>query len=156
MVTKILTFNNEQITVKIWDTAGQERFRTITRGFYKKSEGILLVFDVTKKLTFTNIHSWISDITNNANLGTPVYLIANKIDLVKEREVSYDLAVKFSEKYNLQYFETSAKENIKVNEPFDSIAHKIYENKKGSSKDNEVVKLGKGENENPPKPCCKF
>jgi small GTP-binding protein len=53
----MLTFRSipvEGNTVKlqIWDTAGQERFRTITGTYYKGAQGIVLVYDITKKDSF--------------------------------------------------------------------------------------------------------
>ena len=44
--------------VKIWDTAGQERFRTITESFYRKADGIVMVFDVSNRESFLGIKSW--------------------------------------------------------------------------------------------------
>ena len=38
---------DKKISVDFWDTAGQERFRTLTTGFYKKADGIVICFDVT-------------------------------------------------------------------------------------------------------------
>jgi small GTP-binding protein len=43
------------VKFQIWDTAGQERFRTITSAYYRGSQGILLVFDLTDMLSFENI-----------------------------------------------------------------------------------------------------
>ena len=52
MNSKYKTCEDKDIQVKIWDTAGQERFRTLTTGFYKKADGIIIVFDVTNKSSF--------------------------------------------------------------------------------------------------------
>ena len=48
-----------KVKVKFWDTAGQERFRTITASFYRKADGVLLVYDVDNLKSFENIESWI-------------------------------------------------------------------------------------------------
>ena len=150
-----MQINNETITVKVWDTAGQERFKTIAHNFYRKSQGILLLFDVANKQTLSNINSWIMSITENANPDTKVYLIGNKIDLVNERQVPTDLGKKIAEKYNLKYFETSAKNNINVDEPFNSMVLEIMEKKRtsiGSEMDSK--QLGKKNAEKVSKNCC--
>lgn len=48
--------------LKIWDTAGQERFRTITTSYFRGAQGILLVYDVTDRNSFTSIRNWVSQI----------------------------------------------------------------------------------------------
>ena len=48
--------------MQIWDTAGQERFKTITETYYKGSAGIVFVYSVTDRKTFTNISSWIKQV----------------------------------------------------------------------------------------------
>jgi signal recognition particle receptor subunit beta len=50
------------VILKIWDTAGQERFRTITTTYFRGAQGIILVYDVTDKRTFTSIREWMSQI----------------------------------------------------------------------------------------------
>eukprot|EP00829_Urostomides_striatus_P009350 TRINITY_DN204_c0_g1_i3.p1 TRINITY_DN204_c0_g1~~TRINITY_DN204_c0_g1_i3.p1 ORF type:complete len:145 (+),score=37.68 TRINITY_DN204_c0_g1_i3:166-600(+) len=87
-ITKDIKLGNENISVKIWDTAGQERFRTITHTFYKQAQGVLLVFDVTDKTSYENLHTWVNSISEHADQGIIKYLIANKIDLASERVVS--------------------------------------------------------------------
>lgn len=34
-----------------WDTAGQERFKTITTAYYRNANGILIVYDITDKVS---------------------------------------------------------------------------------------------------------
>ena len=43
------------VKLQIWDTAGQERFRSITEGFYKGCNGVLLVFDLSDLESFKRI-----------------------------------------------------------------------------------------------------
>ena len=40
---------SKNIKLQIWDTAGQERFKTITQSYFKQCDGILLIYDVTRR-----------------------------------------------------------------------------------------------------------
>ena len=51
-------FKDKEFKVKIWDTAGMERFRTITHGYYKNSDGIIIVFDITDRASFNHVQNW--------------------------------------------------------------------------------------------------
>ncbi len=55
------------VKAQIWDTAGQERFRAITHSYYKGASGALIVFDLTRRNTFTNIEKWIKELRDNAD-----------------------------------------------------------------------------------------
>ena len=59
--TKIITKGKYKITLNIWDTAGQERFKSITRGLYQGATGIIFVYDITKRETFSGVKNWIKD-----------------------------------------------------------------------------------------------
>ncbi len=80
--------DGNEIFMKIWDTAGQERFQDITASFYKKANGILIVYDITDKKTFERVSNWIDSITNKANVNTVKILVGNKKDLEDRREVT--------------------------------------------------------------------
>ena len=83
---KINTADGEKdVDVQLWDTAGQERFRSITTTYYKSSQGLLLMYDITNKDTFDTLDSWFQSI--NESLGEEsnnylVVLLGNKVDLV--------------------------------------------------------------------------
>merc|ERR1740130_870806 len=66
---KIRTVNLDGKTVKlqIWDTAGQERFRTITSSYYRGAQGIIIVYDVTDKDSFSNVKQWLHEIDRYAS-----------------------------------------------------------------------------------------
>eukprot|EP01022_Parablepharisma_sp_SALTPOND_P020445 TRINITY_DN3733_c0_g1_i1.p1 TRINITY_DN3733_c0_g1~~TRINITY_DN3733_c0_g1_i1.p1 ORF type:complete len:230 (+),score=20.84 TRINITY_DN3733_c0_g1_i1:142-831(+) len=126
-ITKDVRVGNDNVTVKIWDTAGQERFRTITHTFYKQAEGVLLVFDVTDRMSYENLHAWVNSIHEHADEKIIKYLIANKIDLSEERKVSKEEGQKMANQYKMKYFETSAKSNINITESIESLVKDIYE-----------------------------
>lgn len=78
-----------------WDTAGQERFRTITTSYYRNSQGILLVYDITDKNSFNNIRQWISQIQLHADVNVNKILIGNKCDLVSQRVCYFPFSFHF-------------------------------------------------------------
>jgi Ras-related protein Rab-11A len=39
--------------------AGQERYRAITSAYYRGAVGALLVYDISKRLTFENVERWL-------------------------------------------------------------------------------------------------
>ena len=82
---KNVEIDGKHVKVQVWDTAGQERFRTITQSYYRSSQGILLVYDITNKATFDNIRTWISQIQMHAEPNINKILVGNKCDLHSQR-----------------------------------------------------------------------
>tara|TARA_B110000285_G_C14678214_1_gene403483 strand:+ start:145 stop:459 length:315 start_codon:yes stop_codon:yes gene_type:complete len=62
-----LRHNNKKIKLQIWDTAGQERYRTITNAYYKGADGIVLVFDLFDRSSFTNLDNWLKEVDNHSS-----------------------------------------------------------------------------------------
>ena len=128
---KRLTINDNNIDIHVTDTAGQERFRSISKMSYKRSDGILVGFALNDQKTFESISYWIEQIYENKgkNSDVSVVLFGNKCDdkeniVVKKEEIN-----RIKNKYNLQYFETSAKENINVKELFEHLIRITIVNK---------------------------
>ena len=123
------------VEVQLWDTAGQERFRTITNNYYKSSQGLLLIYDITKKDTFNNVENWINNVKET--LGEEdkylIVLIGNKVDLAEAnpetREVSLDEAEEICKKDDIFWGgECSAKDfsEEKLKEIFTKYTEEIY------------------------------
>ena len=86
--TKNIQIDNKIIKVQIWDTAGQERYKAITSTYYKGAKGAIIVYDITRKITFDNIEKWIGDLKVNGDENIIIFLVGNKSDLNDNREVS--------------------------------------------------------------------
>ena len=67
--------------LKIWDTSGEERFRSITKQYFKDTQGAILIFDLTKKSTFDKLNVWLEDLNDNAPEDVSIILVGNKMDI---------------------------------------------------------------------------
>ncbi|KAJ1421416.1 ras-related gtp-binding protein [Ochromonadaceae sp. CCMP2298] len=123
---KTVSIDGRRVKIQVWDTAGQERFRTITNSYFRHSHGILLVFDVTDPRSFANIRSWIGQIELHDKEGLPTILVGNKCDLEDQRAVARDQAEAVAKEFGITYFETSAVENINVEDAFACIIEDVY------------------------------
>ncbi|KAF1321141.1 Rab8 family gtpase, partial [Globisporangium splendens] len=85
--------------------------------------GILLVYDVTDDHSFQNIRNWMTQIKQNASSNVNKILIANKCDVdPSERVVSTKQGQDLANEFGIKFFETSAKNNLNIDEAFRSIA----------------------------------
>ena len=133
--------NGEEIKLIIWDTAGQERFRSVALKSIKTAQGVVIVFDLTKKNTFNNVVSWLKQVNDNLNSNVSLVLFGNKCDIEEDKwEVNKDEVLKFAKTKNLPYFQTSAKKNINIKEGFENVANAAYEKLEGN-KNNDVKKI---------------
>ena len=69
--------------------AGQETFKSITRSYYRGSIGVILVYDITSKESFSNISKWLDETRSYSNDKITMMLIANKTDLDYKYELAY-------------------------------------------------------------------
>ena len=124
--------NDKKVKIQVWDTGGQQRYRPILASCYRGALGVIIVFDVTNKMSFKNISQWLVEVEEFApdcqlprilvSSGcshltlTPRLQVGNKADLVDRREVEYELAKEFAAINNIPYIETSVigRSNINV------------------------------------------
>lgn len=146
--TKIINEDsNTLVRMDIWDTAGQEKFRSLTRQYYRDSQGAIIVFDITKKKTFDSLQTWIDDIQDYSDKDIPIIIVGNKSDLIDEREVSENNINEFlNDKYT--YFEVSAKYGNNIDLAFNKIKKLILENRKMNNEEENEDKWNKKKNKN--------
>ena len=156
---KQIKMNNKSIKLQIWDTAGQERFKNITKSYFHSSDGFIVGYDITSRLSFTNVSTWLKEINENAPEEIQKILIGNKCDL-NEREVTTEEGQKLAEENGMKFFETSAKNDINVKETFEAITKDILDVQykvEGDGNRNSLVidrKTEKKKDEEKKKGCC--
>ena len=111
--------------LKIWDTSGEERFRSITKQYFKDTQGAILIFDLTKKSTFDKLNVWLEDLNDNAPEDVSVILVGNKMDIKDRKIYLSDDAKKFALKNKMPYIEVSAKEGTNVVYLFETLCKKL-------------------------------
>ena len=162
--------NDEEVEknflIQLWDTAGQERFRSITKGYYKDSQGLLLMYDITNQETFDNVEKWIENIKdslgeddkeNDNNNKYIIILLGNKLDLAENgaRKVATELAEEKCKQFNIIWGgECSAKDSTMedLKEQFETYTREIY-NKIGSNVGRNTIKVV-NENKKEKSKCC--
>jgi Rab family protein len=150
------------IKAQIWDTAGQEKYKSITSHHYRKAVGALLVYDITRRNTFENCIKWYNELRKFTERNCIVCLVGNKTDILEnnenKREIYYEEAMEFAKKYNMLFFETSAKNNSNVDNCFEELLQQIYNEKRKSGKgqllDSIIIKKGDIKKQNDDSICC--
>ena len=108
--------NGEKTLVDFWDTAGQESFNRMHPSYYYRAHCCILVFDVTRKLTYQHLADWYKEFREYCE-NVPCLLVANKID------VDYNVTrkeFKFAAKHNLPFFFVSAADGTNVVKVFNT------------------------------------
>eukprot|EP00042_Codosiga_hollandica_P032604 m.209947 g.209947 ORF g.209947 m.209947 type:complete len:204 (-) comp53954_c0_seq5:369-980(-) len=122
---RTIEIDGKKIKLQIWDTAGQERFRTITTAYYRGAMGIMLVYDITNEKSFENIKTWMRNIEQHATDDVVKMILANKCDMEEKRVVTQEQGRKLASEFGVRFYETSAKENINIEEAFMQMARAI-------------------------------
>ncbi|MHA1378351.1 MAG: Rab family GTPase [Candidatus Helarchaeota archaeon] len=123
IVKKEIRFPDKVVSVNIWDIAGQLMFRSLHRAFFEASNGVIIVFDVSRPETFDHLPKWYSDFKKYVENFCPGVICANKIDL--DRKIDINKGKELADKIGFHYVETSALKKINLKEAFEYLLSKI-------------------------------
>lgn len=141
-------------SLKFWDTAGQERFRSVTKNYYQRAHGMLIVISVDYRTSFDNLKMWVNSVfENSGNSQMPIVVVCNKIDLEDEREIQNSEVEKLcnDESINLKVFFTSAKSGTNIDTCFNYIIESVI---KSNSEEKSTITLRESVNGNESKSRC--
>jgi Rab family protein len=167
-ITKNEQNYKKNFTIVLFDTAGQERYRSITKNYYKGSNGIILIYDITDSQTFEHVSNWLESIKEAISdwkkSNYIVMLLGNKLDVAQEdpekRQVNIEDAKKFCSDNGIFWGgECSAKtfNEDKIKEIFEKFVKevfiKIFKDEKNNNNNKNVNLDNKGQRANKKK-CC--
>ncbi|KZV15220.1 hypothetical protein F511_28569 [Dorcoceras hygrometricum] len=123
---KFLTVGGKRLKLTIWDTAGQERFRTLTSSYYRGAQGIILVYDVTRRDTFTNLSDvWAKELElYSTDENCIKMLVGNKVDIGSDQVVSREEGLALAKELGCLFLECSAKTRLNVEQCFEELTQK--------------------------------
>ena len=125
---RTLNLNGIKVKLQVWDTAGQERFHSITAHYFRGAMGIMLVYDISDPASFNNIKKWMSCIQKEDGFNGHIMIIGNKCDMADNREISKGRGEVVANEYGAQFLETSARNNINIDEAFINLSKIILDN----------------------------
>ena len=118
----------KNVKLKIWDTSGQDIYFEQALITIKNCLGSLIVYDVSDKKSFQLVDKYLDNVYSKKDKKKfPIILIGNKCDLDEEREISFEEGKKKADSYQIDFYETSAKNNINVENVFKYLTDKIVQ-----------------------------
>ena len=131
--SKIITLpqSKKKVKLQIWDTAGQEKYMSINKNLFQRVQGIILMYDLTKRETFERLTIWLNIIKQMTN-EIPIILVANKLDEEDNEEngriVETDEGEAFAKENEFQFLEASGLNGTNVDKVFNNISELIIKN----------------------------
>jgi Ras and EF-hand domain-containing protein len=138
---KLVSVDNQLVSLQLWDTAGQEKYRKfgLTSQYYRKADGVILVYDVTSKESFMDIREWISCVerATGEDASMSVMVLGNKVDLVQPKDrstlesngkcVPLHSGESLAKQMEAQYFEVSAKTGYNIDEACATFVRTLFD-----------------------------
>jgi len=122
ILSKVLDIEDEIVKLIIWDIAGLSD-KPVRKQFYKGTEGVILVFDMTRPETLKPLKELREEILNACGKISFV-ICGNKADL--ETEISIKEVKEFAKEIDTPLLFTSAKTGENIGEAFTLLAEKIH------------------------------
>ncbi|MHA1784176.1 MAG: Rab family GTPase [Candidatus Helarchaeota archaeon] len=118
---------NKEIQLSIWDVGGQEKWARVRYMYYKGASAVIVVYDITNSETLEAVPELIKEFKESiGEKEVPLILLGNKVDLEDKRTVDTQKGDAMKTRINaMDFFETSAKEGILVEEAFLRIAEEL-------------------------------
>ncbi|KAI3371576.1 hypothetical protein L3Q82_024140, partial [Scortum barcoo] len=148
---KTITVDNSQVALQMWDTAGQERYRSITKQFFRKADGVVVMYEITARQSFTAVRQWLTSVKEGAGEDIPIMLLGNKTDKESERQVLKGVGERLAKDCQMTFYECSACSGHNVVESMVHLA-RILKEQEDREKEKTVQLVGSPSEKK--KSCC--
>ena len=141
--------NGKKIIVQLWDTIGRDKYIYSDKKLTKGAKGLIFLYNISNRNSFNEIKSYFYDIKQGISDNVVLALVGNHLDVDDEddndnnyscRKITTNEGQNFAEENNLLFYEVSAKDGTNVNEFFDELIQRIYENIPNAENDNRILK----------------
>lgn len=134
---------DKTVILQVWDTAGQEMYKSLVPIYLRGARAAIVVYSITDKDSYNSLNLWYKFLNETLTEKIPVFLVANKIDLISpnlptaEKPPNYnplykprqavddDEAKVFAETNNSKFFKVSAIKGIGIDDLFTEIAKEM-------------------------------
>ena len=154
-IQKKVKINEKEYIVQLWDTAGQEKFRSVSKIYFKDSDIVIFVYDITNEKSFNDLGEfWIGYVKDLIGNDKVFGIASNKIDLFENKKVEKEEGEKFAEDNGALFCETSAKEDPKGFQKFVNDLIVTYISKRKNVKKEQNINLNGNKLKKNKKNCC--
>jgi small GTP-binding protein len=121
----------------VWDMGGQTTYRELRRQFMKGSSGAIIAYDVTRPESFMAMNNWFESFRETCP-DAAVVICANKVDLADKRMVPVEPGLMLRDWFQADYYETSAKTGVAVNDVFARLAEALLKRSRAEKEGSEI------------------
>ena len=124
-----MTIDGRRVKVELWDTMSTQSKLEYSKFYFRKSSGVILMYDATNKQSFQNLSDWLNFIDEVLSLKlVTTVIVGNKIDDTTQIAVNTVTAKDFAESQKLKCYEVSAKTGEGVQPFFQQLVENIIKN----------------------------
>jgi Ras-related protein Rab-2A len=116
---------NQDVELNVWDTAGQEEYKSFVPMFSRGAEVAVLVFDLSRRLTFEHLDGWLSFFHDGEVQSCRVIVAGNKCDLPGQEINETDIGAFMTDHPGVPCLCVSAKTGVGVQDLFCEVARSI-------------------------------
>ena len=125
-----IRLRDEELRLIIYDVVAYPINDHLTpTSYYRGSDGVLIVFDVTNNHSMSGVKQWLQQIDRYCGENIPRIIVANKCDK-NEGVATCGKLRQDCEEVGVEYWETSAKTSFNVEEVFACLTLLIQDQKK--------------------------
>ena len=112
-VKKKMTIDSQEYCINLWDTAGQEKLKALAKLFFKGSQIVIFVYDITDKKSFIGLKKWVEEVEKILENKYVCGIVGNKQDLYAKEEVDEEEVIEYANSKGMKFKLVSAKDNPK-------------------------------------------
>ncbi len=127
ITSKEMVIDNTPYNITLWDLPAQQRFASIRKNYYLGCNAIIVVFDLTRRSSFTSLHKWIKEVAEALNYIPMIVFFGSKKDLDDYHEISEEEIASIAKKFDIDYYLLSLKSNEELEEILKKVILKIVE-----------------------------